>query len=509
LIPANSTTDPASPVVDAERATGSRTARNAAAIAFSTIVARGIQFAWVLILGRLLGAADFGIYGTIGGLIATAAVIPEFGMGLIVLRDVAQHPAHSGRYLAATLVCQPLLALVGYAGLVSVGLLLPYDTPTRVLLALAAVSLIIDALGNLYYSQLIAAERMIATSVIQVIHISLLIAFVFVTLLAGGGLAGLYVATITAGLFRVALHWFAARRVGLHAHWPLDWAVVGRLFGDGWPIMLGGFVRVAYQHVDKVIALAALGDAAAGYLTAAFVIVFGVTEILNTTVLVALFPLMSRLGKEQPAALWQLTDRLAFLTLAVALPVAIGISVLSSALSAWLFPGFAGTAAVLQVLIWHTVVIMIGNLYAQTMVIRNRQGHVLLIRGVTLALNVALNVLLLPRIGITGAAWAALVSESIGLLWLLIERQPDRATVFDLIGRSVRIGIAGLALAVSLLTVRSLNPLLAAAIGVPIYAIGVIGLRALSPAEWAIVRTAWHTLPIPALRRWVGHAHLP
>jgi O-antigen/teichoic acid export membrane protein len=154
-------------------------------------------------------------------------------------------------------------------------------------------------------------------------------------------------------------------------------------------------------------------------------------------------------------------------------------------------------------------VVMIGNLYAQTMVIRNRQGRVLLIRGLGLALNVVLNVLLLPRIGITGAAWAALISESIGLIWLLIERQPDRATIFDLALRSARIGMAGFALAVCLLILRTVNPLLAAAIGVPVYAISVIGLRALSSDEWAILRSAWRAMPIPALKRFAGEVHLP
>ena len=287
------------------------------------MLARGIQFGWVLLLGRLLGASDFGIYGTIGGLIATAAVIPEFGMGLIVLRDVAQQPAASGRYLAATLLCQPLLALVGYVALIGIGLLL-YDTPTRLLLALAAVSLVVDALGNMYYSQLIATEHMVATSAIQVLHVSLLIAFVAAAVISGGGLAGLYIATIAAGLFRVGLHWFAVRRVGMRAQWPLDLAVIRHLFSEGWPIMLASLVRVAYQHIDKVITLAVLGNVAAGYLTAAFVIVFGVTELLNTTVLVALFPLMSRLGKTEAGSLWHLTDQLAFLTLVAAVPMEIG-----------------------------------------------------------------------------------------------------------------------------------------------------------------------------------------
>lgn len=476
--------------------TATRTARNATAIALSTLLARGIQFGWVLVLGRMLGAEGLGIYGTIGGMIATAAVIPEFGMGLLVLRDVAQRPADAGRYLSATLVIQPLLAVVGYVGLVGVGLLLPYDAATRVLLALASISLIVDAFGNMYYSQLIAFEQMVATSVIAVVHIALLISFVFVALITGGGLAGLYVATISAGLFRVGMHWAAARRAGLRARWPLDPGIVRALFIGGWPIMLGALLRAAYQHIDKVIVLATIGEKEAGYLTAAFVIVFGVTELLNTTVLVALFPMMSRLAQDDPHELRRLIDQLAFLTLVIALPLAVGISGLSSKLAALLFPGFTGTAAVLEVLIWHTIVVMIGNLYAQVMIIQRRQGQTLIIRGSALALNVVLNFYLLPRIGVPGAAVAALISETVALLFFLIAHRPDAATVRDLVWRSARVAAAGAAMALCIWLLRDANLFIAGIAGVIVYGVLVIVLRVLSRQEWAIVRGAANTLPI-------------
>jgi O-antigen/teichoic acid export membrane protein len=354
-------------------------------------------------------------------MIATLAVLPEFGMGVIVLRDVPQKPAESGRYLSATLVLQPLLALLGVSLLIGVGLLLPYDPSVKFLLAVASISLILDALGNIYYSQLIAAEKMIATSVIAVLHIVCIIAFVGGVLLTGGGLLGLYVGTLAAGVMRWLLHWLAARQAGLRAVWPYS-AVIGKLLlTSGFPIMVSGLVRQSYQHLDKVIVLSTIGEREVGYLTAAFVIVFGVTELLNTTVLVAFFPMMSRMAST-PRELRRFVDRLALLTLGAGLPLAIGISLFAGRLSSLLFPGFVGTASVLEILIWHTLPIMISNLYAQLLVIEHRQTLNLIIRVASLGLNLLLNLALLPTLGVRGAAIAILIAECVGLAGVIVAR---------------------------------------------------------------------------------------
>jgi O-antigen/teichoic acid export membrane protein len=493
-----------------------RTARNATAIALATLLARGIQFGWSLLLARLLGQADFGLYGIIGGMLSTAASIPEFGMGLIVLRDVAHQPSLGGKYLTATLVIQPFLAVLAYLGLIGVVLLTPTESTTRLLLLLAGISLIVDTLGNMGYNQLIAIEQMVTASTILVIHIGLLIVFAYAAVASGGGLPGLYVATICAGVFRIALFWIALGRASIFPQWPLDFSVVRKLFRDGWPLALGSFLRLIYQHIDKILVIVILGDndyghIQAGYLVAAFIIVFGVIDLINTTILTAIFPAMSRLVNE-PRALRAISEQIAFLTLVITLPVGIGISALSPVLADLLFPGFKGTAAVLSVLIWHSVVAMVGNVYAQGMIIQNRQQRMLIIRSVGLVATIALNILLMPpdRLGVTGAAVASLISESIVIVWLLYEQHLTRAELGTLSGRVVKVLVAGAVMAVVAYPFRTINPYLAVFAGISaglIYLALIVVLKALSEGEWALLRNAARALPVvgPVIgRAWAG-----
>ncbi len=464
------------------------------------MLARGLQFGWAIALAQLLGQAGYGTWGTISGMIGIAATVPEFGFGLIVLRDVSRHRERAGSYLAATLVIQPVLAIAAYGLLIVAGLLLPYDSTIRLLLVIAAVNLLVDTLGNMGYNQLIAAEQMVATSAILIAHIALLIAFAVATLASGGGLAGLYIATISAGCFRVLMHWIAMRKIGVRPQWPFDRAIARHLFMAGLPIALSAFLTLAYQHIDKILVYTLLNSREAGNLTSAFVIVFGVVELLNTTILTALFPLMSRLAFNSPQALNQLTDRLAFLTLVITLPVGVGISALASTLSRLLFPGFLGSSLVLEVLIWHTIVMMAGNAYAQQLLVQNRQALLLGIRVMGLALNVALNIILLPTMGVQGAGVSILISQMLMLILLLVAHRPSSTTVLKLAHQSLRVLIAGAAMYAVIVALRDFSPVIAGIVSLPAYGLVIVIIGALGAEDWQIVRRAAESLPIIGAR---------
>ncbi len=472
-----------------------RVARNAAAIAIATLLARGFQFGWAVLLAALIGAEQYGTWGTIGALLATAAALPEFGMGLVVLRDVARQPSDAPRYLTATLAVQPLLAIGTHAALILLSLLLPYDTSFRLLLALAAFSLTVDVFGNIGYNQLLAAEQMVTTSLALIIHISLQITFAFAALSSGGGLVGVYLATICAGVFRAALHMVALRRIGVRARLPIDGQVVRRLFGEGWSIALSSFLAYAYQHVDKVLVFTFLGERAAGYLTAAFVIVSGVIELFSVTIFTALFPLMSRMAKESPMALRRAVDQFAFLTLVISLPIVIGIAALAGSLAAIFFPSFGGTAGVLEVLIWHTALAMVSNAYAQMLLVEGRQRLLLGVRALGLAINLVTNLILLPLLNVIGVGVAIFMAHGAMLAVFMGARGMRRSEWQALLGRAVRVLLAGALMCLIAFGVRGTQPILAGALSLIAYGAALITLRALDAAHWALIRQILGALP--------------
>jgi O-antigen/teichoic acid export membrane protein len=477
------------PVEGFSSATAKRAARNATALALSNVASKGLMFVWQLMLARWLGTGDYGVYGTIGALLSVGAAFPEFGMGLIVIRDVANRPRDAEHYLSATLTLQPLFAVAGYVVLAVLAVLLGYDHQIRVLLALAAITLLTDTLGNMCHNQLLAMERMVIPAVIATGHITLLVILAGAALALGGGLWGLYVATLIAGSARAVVYWIALLHFKIRPVFPVNWEIARILLINGAPIAVTSFLALAYTHADKLLTTALIGTENTGQLTAGFVIVFGVVELLSTTILVAIYPMMSRLYANGQREMFEfMIEKVSFFGLIISLPLGIYTSLLAVPLTALLFGAdYTRTAGVLQILIWYTVVMMVSNVFSQALLVENRQRRILAIRSGTLALNIVLNLLLLRQIGVRGAAVANLIAESAALVLLV------KSFVFPddwwtrVISHLWRLAIAGIVVTGTVLVTREVHPLLAVIAGLPVYGALVLFSGALARDDWDLI----------------------
>jgi O-antigen/teichoic acid export membrane protein len=214
-----------------------------------------------------------------------------------------------------------------------------------------------------------------------------------------------------------------------------------------------------------------------------------VIELLSTTVLVAVFPMMSRAHGSGMRAMFDfMIEKLAFFNLMVSLPIAVFTSLLAVPLSALLFGAeFTRTADVLQVLIWFTVVTMVANVFSQALIIENRQRRVLAIRSFALAINIALLIALLPQIGVRGAAVASLTAEIVALVMIMRSFTFPADWWSRVIGHLWRLALAGAILAAVVIVAREAHPILAGIIGAPVYVALVVFSGAIARDDWDLI----------------------
>ena len=454
----------------------------------ASIISKGALYIWQLVLSPWLGPSEYGVYGTVGALIVNAAAVASFGMGLIVIRDVARAPHKAGKYWAAMLYLQTVLALFAYVAMngVAVG----YSETVRAFAALAGINLFIDLFGNMGHDLLIAREDMVKTSSVEIVHIFFRIGFALLALTAGWGLLGVYAAAIVSGLGRSAILVYFNFRAGIRPEFPFDRGIARPLIINSAPLALSAFLTLAYQHSDKLLTTGILGERVTGYLTAAFIINFGVIELFSTTVLVAAYPLLARYYDDGKNPFFgSMIEKLARYTLVIGIPLAMSISILADKIMAPLLgEAYAPSAGILRLLIWYTAITMFGNVFSTGLLIQNQQRRLLLIRGAGLALNVTLTAVLLLNWGDPrGAVIASIIGEILVVFLLLKGFRASGWTWLGVANSALRLLIVALPTALTLLLLREqfiILPLLGSA---GVYLAGFLLARVLRADDWDLL----------------------
>ncbi|MYD10666.1 MAG: oligosaccharide flippase family protein [Chloroflexi bacterium] len=477
-----------------------RAARNVSVLMAASIVSKGALYLWQIALSVLLGPSEYGIYGTVGGMMVTAASVAGFGLGLIVIRDVAREPHKAGKYWTCMLFAQTVLALFAYIGMNAFAI--GYSDTLRGFAALAGINLFIDLFGNMGYDLLVAQEKLVKTSLVEIVHIAARIALAWLALMAGWGLLGVYGAAILSGIFRSIALVGLNLSAGVRPQFPLDWKTAKPLLINSAPLALSAFLTLAYSHSDKLLTTGILSERVTGYLTAAFVINFGVIELLSVSVLVAAYPLLSRYYEDGRNPLFGfMVEKLALYMILVALPMALSVSILADKIMLPLLgEAYAPSAGILRLLIWYTGITIVGNVFNQGLLVQNRQRRLLLIRGSSLALNISLTALLLlnlrdPR----GAVIASIVGEILVLVALLASFrakgwQPERVAL-----SAARAAVAALPAALVMLALRDQFIALPLLGGLGVYVGGVIVARVLSDEDWDLIYRLASATPGAAL----------
>ena len=126
--------------------------------------------------------------------------------------------------------------------------------------------------------------------------------------------------------------------------------------------------------------------------------------------------------------------RFALLFFAMAFAIAVVMSLLSPWIVSLLFgDAFAGAVEVLRIHIWAGCFIFVRYLISQHLLITEQEPLSLLSHTVGAALNVGLNLWLIPTMGIVGAAWATLISYAYASFFFLFFAKSTRSQLWQLI----------------------------------------------------------------------------
>lgn len=457
-------------------------ARNSAFVLGAQVVLKILAFLFNVYIVRRLGAVHFGQYSAVMAYVTIFAVFTDLGMAPYSVREMAEDHRRTSWLLPNIVAIRMVLSLV-------ITLVVPLSAYWLGKEQGIVLGVFIASTGQFIYafqgpldSVLTARERLDYTAIFSVVNQLVFWGLGVLLLVSGMGFIGLIIASLT-GVAVVALlsGWVLFRNLGVGRlvlsirRWP-------QLLLAALPFGVSSIAGAFLRRFDTVLMSFVLTDAAVGWYNVPYTLI-NMVLLVAQSIAIAMYPSMVRSHKIERGSLRTVTFQSIKYLLVICLPIAVGGTVLADRIIIFLYTDeFAASIPVLRLVLWALPSLFLLELLGRVANTLHLERSVARVNVINAVITVLLNVMLVPTLGVIGAALALVSGRAIRLVqfWLLIGNG-------QLVGQRwqplLRVALATGLMGAGVFFLRGSNLFLAVGSGAVLYMVLLLVLRAVEHRE--------------------------
>jgi O-antigen/teichoic acid export membrane protein len=365
-------------------------------------IASGIAF--YVVMSRVAGASLLGQYSLVFAWLLVFQSIGSFGIPELMMRELGRFSGERGHYLGAGLIVGLSVSLVVVPVMILVAWLTNYDTELKEAITIAAFSLPAAMLTNVVRSGFISGRRTGLILLSRVVEFLVVVPLNLVLLFEGAGLTTLITVVVAgrsaAGLLGLwLLHRYVTRVV-----WWSSSAFLRALISPALTFAFGNSLGLFGMHMNTIMLSLMAPVLVVGYFTAGMKLIEGMILVpvlfgqFYTPQIAASF----ESNREAGIAPFRAPFRLLF---ALTIPAGVGLLLFPEFIVNLLFgPEFRETVPVLRILAVFYVVYSADAQLSMILRTAGLQDKDLRILAVNPAVNLLVNLTLIPSMGGRGVA---------------------------------------------------------------------------------------------------------
>jgi len=365
-------------------------------------------------IARYLGPENFGNFSFALAFVGMFSFISNLGINSILIRDLVSFPEKRDKLMGTAFVLNLIGGLLAFAVTITVSFFSNQSILIKSLVAIWSTSFIFSAfsLPGSFFQAIVQAKK---NSIVQivVIIVSSLLKITLITL--NKGIIWLMFVSVFDYILGGALYIYNYKKSGFKiSNWSFDKNISKNFLSVSWLLMLSSVASSLLMKIDQVMIGYYIDSVAVGLYAAAVKLV-EIWYFIPALVCSSLFPAIINSKKDSEEKyinrLKNLYLLLFFLALAISLPL--------SFISPWLIKilygvNYTGATIVFQIYIWSGIGLFLNFGINQQLLVENRIKLLFILNLIGMVVNIILNIILIPKIGVNGAALATLISYLVG-----------------------------------------------------------------------------------------------
>ena len=397
--------------------------KNTSWMFFGRVFMLGISFFVGIYIARYLGPANYGLLSYVTSFVGLFGFLASFGIDSIVSREIIHDHNKKDEIIGTGFYIKIIGSTVAIISVFIVSFLTTKDIFTLGLIWLFSLNFIPQVFNivETYFQSQVLSKKVVAAQVISNI-ISASLKILCITFEKGIFWLVLIYITETS-VYALALL-FSFRKSGNHIRkWKFNRNIAKSLLKDSWPLMLSSIAITIYMKIDQVMIKNMLGNEEAGIYAVA-VKLSEVWYFIPGIICTSLFPSIVNAMKTSKQLFENRLKKLYSLMFWISFLAASFTTVFSYVIIKILFGNpYLGAITTLQIYVWAGIGISLGLALGQYLLVNNLTKIFFYNTTFGALANIILNLILIPKMGIAGAAISTVFSYTVATLGIFIFKE--------------------------------------------------------------------------------------
>lgn len=422
--------------------------KNIASMSLSMIVPNFLNLLLIAIVSQILLKSGMNDYGAVLNYVTMFALMADFGLSTVFIRDVAKENGKMSPYFSTLLTLRIFTSVAMIVIALFLANFMPYDKRIVNYIFIFGLSQLIFQFGQIFLGPFQASEKMEYITYGSLLQAStFFIMSLFFVYRQGMGVPGLLYASLVANMVMLVAYAYFTHKNITRINFKLDSGLARYLILAGIPFGIYNLFYTLTLYLDKNL-LGVLRFSDIANYTLPYNLVNALTFI-PMAFGIAVFPLFSKMVHKNSDSMKYACEMSFKYLILLILPICVGTTLLADriAFSIWRDSSFSGTIPVLQILIWGIAFVTLNTIPSTLLNASHRERSNMKNMGICLVVNAIMNLALIPVFGAIGSSIAYVFGICILNFILTAYLVRDELKGIDFVRPLVTTGVASLAMA--------------------------------------------------------------